>query len=53
MYEDKKRKIAKTVIVVVFIGLPVLVMFYDIALGGPDAFVWYVRHTSCISMDWQ
>ncbi len=34
MHEDKKRTIVKTVIIIIFIGLPILVMFYDIALGG-------------------
>jgi hypothetical protein len=34
MDEDKKIKIMKLSVLAVFIGIPLLVMFFDIAMGG-------------------
>lgn len=34
MDEDKRVKTIKTIFVILFIGLPVLMMFYDVATGG-------------------
>lgn len=34
MDEDKRIKIVKISVLVIFIGFPVLVMFYNIAIGG-------------------
>jgi hypothetical protein len=34
MDEDKRVKTLKTIFVILFIGLPILMMFYDVATGG-------------------
>jgi hypothetical protein len=34
MDEEKRVKIAKTAIVILFVGVPILVMLYDLATGG-------------------